>query len=246
MKKEKKFQVTYPKKTSEINDKRNERKQEKEQKKINKILEAYNIFEGILVKATFPEEELVLKSRGGLAKGAATLGFGLVGLAATSGVKQKKQKKTIKTDMQVVDKGIVFKKATADGKDLRFPYDNIVKLSIATVKGFRSEKETNSLVLKLLENQEIFITPQRINGKPYEILRNHLLQVVNERATGTENEEAGWGLESTNDESLLESSTLQIEDNNSANELEKIVDMYTKGLLTDEEFAAMKQKIIEK
>ena len=238
--------MTYPKKTSEINDKRNERKQEKEQKKINKILEAYNIFEGILVKATFPEEELVLKSRGGLAKGAATLGFGLVGLAATSGVKQKKQKKTIKTDMQVVDKGIVFKKATADGKDLRFPYDNIVKLSIATVKGFRSEKETNSLVLKLLENQEIFITPQRINGKPYEILRNHLLQVVNERATGTENEEAGWGLESTNDESLLESSTLQIEDNNSANELEKIVDMYTKGLLTDEEFAAMKQKIIEK
>ena len=109
----------------------------KNRKKTDKILEAYNIFEGIHVKATFPEEELVLKSHGGLAKGAATLGFGLVGLAATSGVKQKKQKKTIKTDLQVVDKGIVFKKATADGKDLRLPYDNIVKLSIATIKGLR-------------------------------------------------------------------------------------------------------------
>lgn len=233
-------------KTSELNDKRNERKQEKEQKKIDKILEVFNIFEGILVKATFPEEELVLKSRGGLAKGAATLGFGLVGLAATSGVKQKKQKKTIKTDLQVVDKGIVFKKATADGKDLRIPYDNIVKLSIATIKGLRGEKETDNLILTLLENQEIFIIPQRIKGKNYEILRNHLLQVINERARGSENEEAGWGLEYVNEDALLESSTPQIEENDSTYELEKIVDMYTKGLLTDEEFAAMKKKIIEK
>ena len=70
--------------------------------------------------------------------------------------------------------------------------------------------------------------------------------MVNERATGAENEEAGWGLESTNEDTLLESSTPQIEENDSTSELEKIVDMYTKGLLTDEEFAAMKQKIIEK
>lgn len=47
-------------------------------------------------------------------------------------------------------------------------------------------------------------------------------------------------------DSLPEAETPMIEDNSSASELEKIVKMYQDGLLTDDEFAAMKQKIIEK
>ena len=44
-------------------------------------------------------------------QGAATLGFGLVGLALTSGVKQKKQKVTKKTVLQVVEKRNCFSKS---------------------------------------------------------------------------------------------------------------------------------------
>lgn len=37
-----------------------------------------------------------------------------------------------------------------------------------------------------------------------------------------------------------------VNESSSADELEKIVKMYQEGLLTDDEFAAMKKKIIEK
>ena len=222
--------------------KQKEKEEIKKQKKIDKILEKYNIFEGIRVKATFPQEELVIKSHGGVTRGAATLGFGLIGLAATSRTKHKKQKITKNTILQVVEKGIVFQKATNEGKDFRIPYDNIVKLSIATIKGLRGEKEIkNQLVLNLLENQEIQIM---LIGVPIDA-RNQLLNIVNGRATGKENEESGWGLESTNT-ALPETELKVIGENSPSDELEKIVKMYTDGLLTDEEFATMKKKIIEK
>lgn len=77
-----------------VNDqvqKRNEQKQIKKQKKIDKVLEKNNIFEGIKVNAVFPDKELKIKSHGIATKGMATLGFGLIGLAATSGVKQEEK-----------------------------------------------------------------------------------------------------------------------------------------------------------
>ena len=134
-----------------------------------------------------------------------------------------------------------------NGKDLRIPYDNIVKLSITTYKGLRIEKVLKGhLILNLLENQEITILLMHLKGDNLDIVVNHLIQTVNERACGTENEEAGWGLESTNNESLPSAEVPALEKNNSTEELEKIVDMYSKGLLTDDEFAAMKKRIIEK
>ena len=51
----------------------------------------YNIFEGIFVWVRFPDKQLKVGTYSGLAKGAATLAFGLIGLAATSGVKQKEE-----------------------------------------------------------------------------------------------------------------------------------------------------------
>ena len=231
-------------KQKEYDAKRQEKNLAKKQAKIDKSLEMFNIFEGIKVKAVFPQEELVLKSHSGVTKGAATLGFGLIGLAATSGTKQKKQKVTKNTIFQVVEKGVVFQKAMDDGKDLRIPYENIVKLSIATIKGLRGEKELkNQLVLNLLQNQQIHLA-LNVKGKHLENVRNHLIKIVNERATGKEHEEAGWGLESTNTEFLPTAEVPAIEESSSADELEKVIEMYQKGLLTDDEFAAMKNKII--
>lgn len=215
-------------------------KEDKKTKKINKSLEKYNVFEGVKVKATFPEKEVVIKSHGGLTKGVATLTFGLAGLGATSGVKQEKKNKSMDTIFQVVEKGVVFKKATDDGKDLRIPYDNIVKV----YKDTGLVQMNNRLFIQLLENQKITLLVSA-SMRHNENIRNYLLEILNERATGIENEEDGWGLESANTESLSESQTPKLEETNSTNELEKIMDMYQKGLLTDEEFAAMKKKIIE-
>lgn len=223
--------------------KRNEQKELKKQKKIDEILIENNIFEGIKVNAVFPDKELKIQSHGGLTKGAATLGFGLVGLAATSGVKQKEQRRTLKNIIfQVAEKGVVFKNAALDGKDLRIPYENIVSLKIATIKfGKKENVMKGSLILNLLENQEIGILLLGLRGEKRDVVTNKLLEVINERARGIENEESGWGLPSENIE--------QIEENSQPdhiNELEKIMNMYEKGLLTEEEFITMKKKIIEK
>ena len=68
------------------------------------------------------------------------------------------------------------------------------------------------------------------------------MDVLNERACGAQFEEAGWGLEhGTNEQS--EPETKQ-ECNFLMDELERLGNMYEKGLLTDEEFAAMKKKLI--
>ena len=69
------------------------------------------------------------------------------------------------------------------------------------------------------------------------------MDVLNERACGAQFEEAGWGLEhGINEQS--EPETKQ-ESNFLMDELERLGNMYEKGLLTDEEFAAMKKKLIE-
>ena len=52
-------------------------------------------------------------------------------------------------------------------------------------------------------------------------------------------EEAGWGLEHATNE-ILQPETKQ-ESNSLIDELERLGNMYEKGLLTDEEFAAMKK-----
>ena len=209
----------------------------KEERTKEEILAEFNIFEGIECKVTFPFTELKIGSHGGAARGAATLAFGIVGLAATSGVKHKEERKEMKTVFQVVDKGIVFKKAAKDNKDLRIPYENIVLAEI------NPQYKYNGLTIKLLENQDIIIVV-KTNSKNLDdniTVRDHYLEVINQRAKGKEFEEEGWGLESAsnkNNESEPNKSSL-------IDELERLANIYEKGLLTDEEFTAMKKKLIE-
>ena len=94
---------------------------------IEEMLADNNVFEGIKCEAIFPNKQLQIGTSSGKKKGLATLAFGLVGLAATSGVKHEEKKRRLKTTFQIVEKGIVFKKATMNGEDLRIPYENIIK-----------------------------------------------------------------------------------------------------------------------
>ena len=209
-----------------------------EERSEEEVLAEFNIFEGINCNVIFPFTEIKIGTRGGAARGAATLAFGIIGLAATSGVKQKKEKKEMITDVQVVDKGIVFKKATKDNKDLRIPYENIVF----------AEKHTRykfGMIIKLLENQdiEVIVKTGAKNLNENTVVRDHFLEILNQRAKGKEFEEEGWGLDYASNEN---SNTEQTENNTSLiDELERLANIYEKGLLTDEEFIAMKKKLIE-
>lgn len=191
----------------------------------------YNIFEGIPAFVTFPDKQLKIGTHSGLAKGAATLAFGLIGLAATSGVNQKEEFRSLTTIFQIVDKGLVFKNATLEGKDLRIPYDNIVG----------AEKvKYDDLVIKLLENQEIFILFKfdKIGYRKFVV--QHTIDRINERACGAQYEEVGWGLE----HATAEPQETKEENISLMDELERLGNMYEKGLLTDEEFSIAKKKLL--
>lgn len=234
-------------KQNEYNEKKLEKLRRKKEEKINNIRSEFNIYEGIDCVVYFPQEELVLKSHGGVTRGVATLGFGLVGLAATSGVKQKKQKIRKRTSLQIADKGIVFKKVTDDGKDLRIPYDNIISFNVLTQKFGKKERILiNHYELLLLENQSLMVGLS-LNKETSEIITPELVDIINERATGKDNEEEGWGLDYANNKLLTEVNDEEIPTGfiSTTDELEKIVQMYERGLLSDEEFASMKKKIIE-
>lgn len=58
---------------------------------------------------------------------------------------------------QVAEKGVVFKNATSDGKDLRIPYDNIIDISLNESKIGKIKITSGVLLLRLLENQKISI-----------------------------------------------------------------------------------------
>ena len=149
---------TLNEKQKEHNELKREKYQKKQEEKIAKIREKHNIYEGIGCVVQFPREEVVLKSHGGLTKTAATLGFGILGLAATSGIKQQKKKVFKNTFLQIADKGVIFKKVTDDGKDLRIPYDNIISFTLHVQHVGKKEVTINGQYeLLLLENQSLII-----------------------------------------------------------------------------------------
>lgn len=210
-------------------------KKKSEEEIIEEILAGNNIFEGVNCEVTFPDTNLKISTHNGFTKAAATFTLGIVGWAATSGIKHEEENRVLETIFQVVEKGIVFKKATNDQKDLRIPYDNIVKV-------FSGESH-NRFIIKLLENQDlkvkvIKIKPDYLQGP--RIIINHILDVLNERVCGAQYEEAGWGLE----HAPAEPTETKQESNSLMDELERLGNMYEKGLLTDEEFTAMKKKLI--
>lgn len=216
----------------------NSKKLSKEEE-IEEIISENNIFEGIKCEVIFPNQQLKIATHRGITKGVATLAFGLVGLAATSGIKTSEEKRKIKTVFQVVKNGIVFKQATMNGEDLRIPYENIINAnSIKNGKGVR---------IKLLKNQDIDINHIWLYKMPINMgliihLIDHIVNVINERAKGLEYEESGWGLEHAAKEQSEPETKQEI--NSLMDELERLGNMYEKGLLTDEEFTAIKKKLI--
>ena len=204
----------------------------KKKKKIDEALTKYNIFEGIECEVIFPDTQLKITTHGGVTRGAATLAFGIIGLAATSSIKHKEEKRKVKSNFQVVENGIVFKRATEEGKDLRIPYDNIVKAN---------QNVLFEIHIVLLENQVIILELENMRLEPVKILGNHILNTLNQRACGAQYEEAGWGLE----HATAEPQETKPESGSLMDELERLGNMYKEGLLTDEEFATMKKKLIE-
>ncbi len=206
--------------------------EEREQQRKEKVLEENNIFEGIECDVVLPEKQLKTSGSSGTKKGIATLAFGIIGWAATSGTSQNEENRIIKTIFQVVDKGIVFKNGSMDGSDIRIPYEEIVKMEVV-----KPENSRTLGVISLLKNKVIII---KIWNMDKEVILNHIANIINERACGAQYEEAGWGIEHGTveiQETKKESSLL-------INELERLGNIYEKGLLTEEEFKAMKKKLI--
>lgn len=73
-----------------------------------------------------------------------------------------------------------------------------------------------------------------------EVILNHIANIINERACGAQYEEAGWGIE----HGTVEPQETKQESSSLINELERLGNIYEKGLLTEEEFKAMKKKLI--
>ena len=209
--------------------------EEREQQLIEETLGEFNIFEGFECEVIFPEKQLKTSGSSGAKKGIATLAFGIIGWAATSGASQNEENRIVTTIFQVVDKGIVFKNGSIDGSDIRIPYDEIIKMEV-----INPEKGGIMGIITLLKNKRIIITP-KIAYMKREIILNHTSNIINERACGAQYEEAGWGLE----HATAELQETKQESNSLMDELERLANLYEKGLLTDEEFVAMKKKLIE-
>ena len=218
-------------------------KEEKEQEETEKILSIYDVHKGVTAHVIFPEKELKIKTQDPAMKGMAAWSWGIVGLAMTSGVKTEEKNKSLKTVIQVAEKGVVIKNAQSDGRDLRIPFTNIIR---ATDDKMVNGKISDYLRLILLENQIIqvsLLTRSKITmKKEVKLVNKEFIDSINAKASGAQNEEAGWGLD------YAENNDTEHSNNNSSSgtqELKEIMKMYQDGLLTEEEFVAMKKKIIE-
>ena len=208
--------------------------EERERQRIEETLGEFNIFEGIECEVIFPEKQLKTSGSSGTKKGLATLAFGVIGWAATSGTSQNEENRIVTTVFQIVDKGIVFKNGSMDGSDIRIPYSEIINMEVV-----HPEKSGIIGMITLLENKRIIITPN-LGFTRGEIILNHISDILNERACGAQYEEAGWGLE----HATAEPQKSKPESGSLMDELERLGNMYEKGLLSDEEFAVMKKKLI--
>ncbi len=207
-----------------------------EQKRTDETLGEFNIFEGFECEVILPEKQLKTSGSSGTKKGLATLAFGIIGWAATSGTSQNEENRIVTTIFQVVDKGIVFKNASMDGSDVRIPYNEIVKMEVINL-----EKSIMKIgMITLLKNKRILLNLKK-GSVVGEIILNHASNILNERACGAQYEEVGWGL----DHATAEPSATKQENGSLMDEIERLGNMYEKGLLTDEEFAVMKKKLIE-
>lgn len=217
-----------------------------------KLIEEHNFYKapGILFKIIFPEKEIILKQRSGLTKGIATITLGLPGYALTSGTKEESQKKSIECFVELVDAGVIFKKAAQNGGDIRIPFENILDFNEVI---YHNGARAGHFKMLLTGNQELdWYFKDFYNQKPEKfgdaryLLYEHIEKTIKEQATGNQNpEEVKW-LSNSQKQSLNINKSENKETNNDLmKELEKLTVMYEKGLLTDEEFSQFKKKLIE-
>lgn len=255
----------------------------------NFIIKSFNE-DGIAISGVFAikndyyetiETPIIENKHSGFTKGVATLGFGLVGLAATSGVKQTTDTKKILnkgnySHIQVVfsSKYIVVKSYTDDSKYNLFNSDkgNLNK-TIIYWDDVNSIDHENYLILNSgetfriptlnlttrIENEIDYVcgtTNYRINNenndkyqsKVYSAVSNILPNLIKEAIENNKKTNANnpqqtinpiINQQKENDNNM--NNTLKSE----TESLEKIIDLYKEGLLTDEEFTAMKQKFFK-
>ena len=213
-----------------------ENKRLKKDEKRFKAIKEHNIFTGIKAKIVFPEKEIKLKYVDNtITRGFATRYFGIWGLAIGDEIKQEEENRSVTTLLQVVEKGIVLKNASKDGKDLRIPYESIVHV----------EKRNDFLDLILLENQVINIKFDfgLFSLSTKEFVDGYFIEIINSRACGEQFEEDGWGLEYDDSTNNLNNDS-NLKNQYGADELLKWYELYEKGVITSEELQQKKNEIM--
>lgn len=206
------------------------KQKEKEEKELDKQRiknQKDSIFDfdyGIKCNVRMPPREVVTSS-GGLTKGAATLGFGLVGMAATSGTKTK-----VKTEykpnirLAVKDQGLLLYNAAPDKSNVNIDWNMIADCEY---KGDKFVKTEDCSVI-LVNGHRMGIAANTKHNKKdagkqlYEIIKNNMC--------GTETD--AW--ENTPEENTT----------SDADELLKWHDLYEKGVISQEEFEAKKKELL--
>ncbi len=210
-------------------DKNDISKEERKRQEIERILQENDIFKGVEFEVILPEKQLKTSGSSGKKKGVATLAFGIIGWAATSGTSQNEENRIITTILQVVDKGIVFKNGAIDGSDIRIPYEDIV-----SAEYMEDDKNKSMGVLTLLGNKKIFFIPTfGIYRGEYVI--NYCIDILNERISGALYEEDGWGLKI--DFNQVKNLDAQRKKDN----LQRLEKMCENGLITEEKFLELKE-----
>lgn len=204
-------------------------KEERKRQERRRALEKYDIFKGVECEVILPEKQLKISGSSGAKKGVATLAFGIIGWAATSGTSQNEENRIITAIFHVVDKGVVFKNGAIDGSDIRIPYEDIISVEI-----FVDENHKPMSLLTLLGNRKIFFFPTCgfYNGK---YVLDYTINVLNERISGSLYEEDGWGLEI--DYNQLKKLDAQRKIDN----LERLCNMQKNGLISEERFTKLKE-----
>ena len=161
---------------------------EKGRQKELDVYSKYNIFNGTLAEVILPEKEIVTRYVDNrFSRAVAVKYFGTIGLAIKDEIVEEEVNRSIKTILKVVDKGIVFKNAQKDGKDLRIPYEAII--SVEPIKN-------DDLKITLLENQMILVRFDISEIWDYtknkNLINNQFMSVVNSKAKGKELEDEGW------------------------------------------------------
>lgn len=209
------------------------------------------------------ETPVIQDKHSGVTKGFATLGFGLIGLAATSGVKTTMETKKIFIEGEYLHYQINFNKDAVilktyddESPDLTFNFDkpNINQTAViyGNIHSFNPQDFT--FILKF---GETFKCP---NFEFKSLFRSSVLKVVRTYDDAINNYFVNQYSDKLITRSRIILSNLinkeiesalkpkyDIQEHNHLDigELEKVMEMYEKGLLTDGEFTAMKQNIIK-